>query len=232
MPHPERAIDAAARRYRRPDHVPLAARGAGMSAIHHARDHRRARPRPEEYERILCDPRPRAEPGRARHLLGDVERALLLQVLQDPPRQVPDQGALGRPRTWRERRRGRHRRRPGRGLQDGEPQPPVLHRALPGRGDRRRRHPPRHLHHGRAARRAPGLAALRRPEPPQDAPPARPAWSPASAATATASACRPWAASAPSTAPTTATSWSTPSASASPAPTGCSTPRPAASGTR
>jgi phosphoribosylformylglycinamidine (FGAM) synthase-like enzyme len=44
-------------------------------------------------------------------------------------------------------------------LQDGEPQPPVLHRALPGRGDRGRRHPARRLHHGRAADR--GLNALR-----------------------------------------------------------------------
>ena len=31
------------------------------------------------------DPGPRAQPGRARHLLGDVERALLLQVLAHPP---------------------------------------------------------------------------------------------------------------------------------------------------
>ncbi len=39
---------------------------------------------------------------------------------------------------------------------------PSLHRALPGRGDRRRRHPARRLHHGRAADRAPQRAALRR----------------------------------------------------------------------
>ena len=37
-------------------------------------------------------------------------------------------------------------------LQDGEPQPSELHRALSGRGDRRRRHHARRLHHGRAAR--------------------------------------------------------------------------------
>ena len=42
-----------------------------------------------------------------------------------PPRQVPDRGALGGLRPGRERRRGRHRRRPGRRLQDGEPQPPL-----------------------------------------------------------------------------------------------------------
>lgn len=35
----------------------------------------------------------------------------------------------------RERRRRRHRRRPRRRLQDGIPQPPVVHRAVPGRGD-------------------------------------------------------------------------------------------------
>ena len=47
-------------------------------------------------------------------------------------------------------------------VQDREPQPPVVHRAVPGRGDRGRRHPPRHLHDGRAAHRDPRLAALRR----------------------------------------------------------------------
>jgi hypothetical protein len=47
---------------------------------------------------------------------------------------------------------GRRRRRLGRGLQDREPQPPERRRALPGRRHRRRRHPARHLHDGRAAR--------------------------------------------------------------------------------
>ena len=40
-----------------------------------------------------------------------------------------------------------------RGFQGRVAQPPVLHRAVPGRGHRRRRHPPRHLHDGRAPRR-------------------------------------------------------------------------------
>ena len=40
-------------------------------------------------------------------------------------------------------------------------QPPQLHRALPGRGHRRGRHPARHLYHGRAAAGRDGLAALR-----------------------------------------------------------------------
>ena len=46
-------------------------------------------------------------------------------------------------------------------VQDRIAQPPQLHRAVPGRGDRRRRHPARHLHDGRAADRGDGLAALR-----------------------------------------------------------------------
>ena len=83
--------------------------------------------------------------------------------------------------------RRRRRRRLGGHLQDRVAQPPVLRRAVPGRGHRRRRHRPRHPDDGRAAGRGDGLAALR---------PARraghrtaccPAWSPASADTATAS---------------------------------------------
>ena len=46
-------------------------------------------------------------------------------------------------------------------LQDREPQPPVVHRAVPGRGDGGGRHPPRHLHDGRPPHRAPRLAPLR-----------------------------------------------------------------------
>ena len=62
----------------------------------------------------------------------------------------------------RERRRHRHRRRLGGGVQDREPQPPLVHRAVPGRGHRGGRHPARHLHDGRAPDRDPRLAALRR----------------------------------------------------------------------
>ena len=62
------------------------------------------------------------------------------------------------PGAGRERRRHRHRRRARLRVQDGEPQPPELHRALSGRGDRRRRHPARRLHHGRAADRLPQRA--------------------------------------------------------------------------
>ena len=64
-------------------------------------------------------------------------------------------GAAG---ARRERRRRGHRRRPRRRLQDRVAQPPVVHRAVPGRGDRRRRHHPRHLHDGRATDCAAELA--------------------------------------------------------------------------
>ena len=64
-------------------------------------------------------------------------------------------------RAGRECRRGRHRRRACGRVQDREPQSSVVHRALPGRGDRRRRHPARYLHHGRAADRLAQFASLR-----------------------------------------------------------------------
>ena len=48
----------------------------------------------------------------------------------------------------RECGRGRYWRWRCRRLQDGEPQPPLLYRALSGRGDGRRRNLARCLHHG------------------------------------------------------------------------------------
>ena len=146
--------------------------------------------KPEEYERILELIGREPTLHRARHLLGDVERALLVQVLQGASAHAADQGAVGDPGAGRERRRDRHRRRARGRVQDGEPQPPELHRALSGRGDRRRRHPARRVHHGRAADRLPQCAVLRRSQPSEDPAPGRPAWSPASAATAIRSACR------------------------------------------
>ena len=100
-------------------------------------------------------------------------------------------------------------------VQDGEPQPPELHRALSGRGDRRRRHSARRVHHGRAADRLPERAVLRRARASRRRGIWSPAWSPASAATAIRSACRRSAARCASTRATTATSWSTPWRSAS-----------------
>ena len=71
----------------------------------------------------------------------------------------------GPPRAGRpggERRGHRRRRRDRRGHPHREPQPPLGHRALPGRGHRGRGHPPGHLHHGGPAHRGDGPAVLRR----------------------------------------------------------------------
>ena len=99
-------------------------------------------------------------------------RALQLQEFSDPPPDAPHLRAARRPGAGRERRRDRHRRRPGGGLQDRIAQPSVVHRALPGGGDRRRRYHPRHLHDGcaphRPARLAPVRAAGRRADAPAD----------------------------------------------------------------
>ena len=108
---------------------------------HHRRADRGTRHQARRIRADPADPEPRAHLYRAGHLLGHVERALFLQVIQDPPQGPAHQGPAGHLRPGRECGRGGHRRRPGGGLQDGEPQPPLLHRALPGCGDRRRRHP-------------------------------------------------------------------------------------------
>ena len=75
-------------------------------------------------------PRPRAEPDRARHLLGDVVRALQLQELARPPAHAAHPRAARAAGPGRERRRRGHRRRLAAVLQDREPQPPVVHRAV------------------------------------------------------------------------------------------------------
>jgi phosphoribosylformylglycinamidine synthase subunit PurL len=71
----------------------------------------------------------------------------VLKTLPRERRTSARRGGRGECRAGGHRRRTRHR------VQDREPQPPERHRTLPGRGDRRRRHPSRHLHHGRAAHR-------------------------------------------------------------------------------
>ena len=129
---------------------------------------------------------------------------------------LPTTGIARAAGAGRERRRRRHRRRAGGSLQDRVAQPSVVHRAVPGRGDRRRRDHPRHLHDGRAADRAAQLAALRSARQPCRTAAFSKASSPASAATATASASRPSAARSPSTSRTAAIRSSTCSASASP----------------
>ncbi len=139
----------------------------------HRRDDQGARP---EAGRVPAHPRPhrpRAELHRTRHLLRHVERALLVQILEEMAAHPAHQRRGRHPGSGRECRRGRHRRRRLRRLQDGEPQPPLLHRALSGRGDRRRRHIARRLHHGRAPGRGDERAALRRAGPSQDEAPRR-----------------------------------------------------------
>jgi hypothetical protein len=51
--------------------------------------------KPDEYERILKLIGRGADFHRARHLLGHVERALLVQILAHPSEGAADQGAVG-----------------------------------------------------------------------------------------------------------------------------------------
>ena len=108
---------------------------------------------------------------------------------------LPTAGAMHPARAGRERRCGGHRRRAGHRVQDGEPQPSLVHRAAPGCGHGRGRHHPGHLHHGRAAHRPPGSAALRAAHRTRRAASWRAAWWRGSRATATPWGCRRWAAS-------------------------------------
>ena len=120
--------------------------------------------------RVPAHPRnsgPPAHRRRTRDVLGDVERALQLQVLEGAPALLRRDHHRGDARGdagghRRERRRRRHRRRLGGHLQGRIPQPPVLRRALPGRRDRRRRHRPRHHGDGRPPGCGDGPAAVRR----------------------------------------------------------------------
>ena len=133
-------------------------------ACHHPRTDRPARAQARRIRAHRQAYRPHAEFHRARHFFGDVERALLVQIVEDPSAHAPDQGAMGDPGAGRERRRHRYRRRACRRVQDGEPQPSKLYRALSGRRDRRRRYFARCVHHGGAADRLSQRAFLRRPE--------------------------------------------------------------------
>ncbi len=136
-------------------------------------DRARARPRRRRIRPDPRDPRPHSDLDRAGHHLGAVVRALLLQVLEDLPEGIPHRRPPRGAGPGRKRRGGRHRPRLGGGLQDGEPQPPELHRALPGRRHRSRRHPARRLHHGRAADRPARRPAFRRGRCAAHAPPDR-----------------------------------------------------------
>ena len=76
-------------------------------------------------------------------------------------RRLPDERRPRAAGPGRERGRDRRGRRPRARVQGREPQPPLRRRALPGRRDRRRRDPARHLRDGRAPDRDPRLAAAR-----------------------------------------------------------------------
>ena len=67
--------------------------------------------KPDEYQRILDLIGREPTLHRARHLLGDVERALLVQILEEVAAHAADHRAARHPGTGRECRRGRHRRR-------------------------------------------------------------------------------------------------------------------------
>src|ERR1035441_4325345 len=75
-------------------------------------DPRTDRPAPVDARRIRQDrrhPRPRAKLYRAGYLLGDVERALLLQELPPAPEEAADSRQTGGARAGRERRDRRYR---------------------------------------------------------------------------------------------------------------------------
>ena len=99
--------------------------------------------------------RPRAHRARARDVRGDVVGALLLQVVEastsagSPPRRRGCSSGPGEGAGVIDVGDGLAVAHPHR-----EPQPPVRGRAVPGRGDRRRRHHPRHLLDGRPPDRA------------------------------------------------------------------------------
>ena len=84
------------------------------------------------------------ERPRARDVQRDVERALLVQELEAAAAHAAHRGRGRDRRAGRERGRDLDRRRPGGRVQDRVAQPPERRRALPGRGDRRGRHPARH----------------------------------------------------------------------------------------
>ena len=89
--------------------------------------------------------RPRAERRRAGDVQPALVRALRLQALAQAAAAAADRGRAGGDGAGRERRRRRRRQRLRGRLQGRVPQPPERGRALPGRGDRGRRHPPRRL---------------------------------------------------------------------------------------
>ena len=130
MPHPEEAcdpllgstdgglvLDGAARRGSATDAPPPPP----------ARPHRR---RGGPHPRAA---RPRAQRPRAGHVQPDVERALLLQAQPAAPARLPHRRARACCRARAKRRRGGRGRRPRRGAEDREPQPPSAVEPFEGR---------------------------------------------------------------------------------------------------
>ena len=134
-----------------------------------------APPRPRPHRRGARRDRGQAGPGaerpRARHVQRHVERALLVQEQPAAAGDAPHRRRRRRGRAGRERRGAADRRRARGRLQDRVAQPPQRGRAVPGRGDRRRRHPARHLRDGRPADRRPRRPPLRRSRRPPHPPP-------------------------------------------------------------
>ena len=151
-----------------------------------------------------------AERPRARDVQRHVERALQLQELAAAPAHAADGAAQG---SWPARARTPASSTSATGsavaFKIESHNHPSAVEPYQGAATGRRRDPARHLHDGRPADRGPRRAALRRSGRPADAPPRRRGRPRASAATATASACRPSAASSCSTRRTAATRSST-----------------------
>ena len=114
---PGARLRAGARQRRRPRHLRIGRCSrckigrAGRARHDRSAGPRTPRPQARRIRAHRRVPRPRAEPDRARHLLGDVVRALQLQELARPPEDAADRRAAGAAGARRERRRRRHRRR-------------------------------------------------------------------------------------------------------------------------
>ena len=170
---------------------------------------RGTRPQARRVRAHRRDPRPRAERDRALHVLAHVVGALQLQALAQGAAHVPDRRRARPAGSRRERRRHLGGRRLGGRVQDGVAQPsrapssPTRARrpawaassATSSRWARARSPRWTRCASARSTSRASATCSRAR--------------SPASAATATASACPPWAARSTSRRPTRATASST-----------------------
>ena len=127
MPHPENHVEASMGRTDGRglfaglvDHFKVG-RVISNRTCHYPRTHCSARAEAGRVRAHRQAHRPHAEFHRARHFFGDVERALLVQIIAAAPAHAADQGAVGDPGARRERRRHRYRRWARGRVQDGEP---------------------------------------------------------------------------------------------------------------